>query len=69
MRLGRNQDLKEDTCIFHPGEVVEQKDTIKDLDILVEDSLTYGDQLAMAVTKAGHKSVWVLRTFAPEKWS
>ena len=69
LRLGPNQELKDNTIIFSPdyGEVVEQKSSIKDLGILVDDSLSYGDQLSRAVSKATQKSSWVLRTFSTRK--
>ena len=69
LRLGPNQELKDNTIIFSPdyGEVVEQKSSIKDLGILVDDSLSYGDQLSRAVSKATPKSSWVLRTFSTRK--
>ena len=71
LRLGSNMDLKFDTCIFSPGyeEIVEAKEVIKDLGVLVDDKLSYTDQLNSAVAKAKQKSAWVLRTFSTRKVS
>ena len=65
LRIGRNEDIKENTTVFSPdyGEVVESKDTIKDLGIMVEKEFTYKDHLRKAVSKTKQKSAWVLRTF------
>ena len=54
------------TTVFSPdyGEVVEAKDTIKDLGILVDREFTYEDHLRKAVSKTKQKSAWVLRTFS-----
>ena len=66
LRLGPNQDLIDNTTIFSPdhGEVVEEKDVIKDLGILVDSDICYVDQLYKAVNKAKQKAAWVLRTFS-----
>ena len=71
LRLGSNMELKQDTIIFSPdyGEIVEAKEVIKDLGILVDDKLSYTDQLFSAVAKAKQKSAWVLRTFSTRKVS
>ena len=52
--------------MFSPdyGEVVDAKCVIKDLGILVDDQISYEDQLLKAVNKAKQKAGWVLRTFS-----
>ena len=66
LRLGTNHQIIEDTTLFSPdfGEVVEAKDTIKDLGILVDRQLSYVEQLYKAVNKTKQKAGWVLRTFS-----
>ena len=66
LRLGNNPQIVEDTTIFSPyfGEIVEAKDTIKDLGILVDRQLNYIDQLYKAVNKTKQKSGRVLWTFS-----
>ena len=66
LRLGTNHQVIEDTTLFSPdfGEVVDAKDTIKDLGILVDRQLNYVDQLYKAVNKTKQKAGWVLRTFS-----
>ena len=66
LRLGPNRDLKESTTIFNPeyAEVVEEKDVIKDLGLMIDSTLSYEHQLAKAVSKTNQKAGWVLRTFS-----
>ena len=40
------------------GEVVDSKDTIKDLQIMVDKEFTYKDYLRKAVSKTKQKSAW-----------
>ena len=66
LRLGPNRELKEGTTIFSPeyAEVVEEKEVIKDLGLMVDFSLSYEQKLAKAVSKTNQKAGWVLRTFS-----
>ena len=67
LRLGNKTDIIENTMIFSLdyGEIVEAKPTIKDLGILVDDKLSYEDQLFKAVSKTKQKAAWVHRNFSP----
>ena len=65
MRLGKDEELKENTKFFTPNyeELIDEKDTIKDLGVLVDSNLRYKSQIMSAVSKARRKLGWVLRTF------
>ena len=66
LRLGRNEELKENTIIFSPNyqEVIDRKEVIKDLGILVDQDLSYKAQYDTALSKTKQKYSWVLRTFS-----
>ena len=66
LRIGRNESLKNDTVIFSPDyqEIVDRKDVIKDLGILIDQELNYYDQFNAAISKTKQKYSWVLRTFS-----
>ena len=65
MRFGKDEDLKENTDFFTPNyeDRIEEKDTIKDLGVLVDVNLKYGSQIMSAASKARRKLGWVMRTF------
>ena len=65
MRFGKDTELKENTDFFTPEyeERIEEKNTIKDLGVLVDVDLRYSSQIMSAVSKARRKLGWVLRTF------
>ena len=66
LRSGKNEEVINNTTVFSPdyGEVVEAKETIKDLGILVDSEFSYDDHLRKAVSKTKQKSAWALRTFS-----
>ena len=65
MRLGKDEVFKQNTNFFTPNyeDMIEEKETIKDLGVLVDSKLWYGSQIMSAVSKARKKLGWVLRTF------
>ena len=65
MRIGKNNRMKEDTLLFTPkyDNVIEVKETIKDLRVLIDDDMRYNSQINSAISKANKKLGWVLRTF------
>ena len=67
--MGKNCDLKDDTLLFTPNfaQVIDRKNTIKDLGVYIDDDLTYNSQLNSAISKANQKVFWVLRTFRTRK--
>ena len=69
LRIGPNINLKENTLIFSPeySDIVENKDVIKDLGIMIDEDISYIYQLNKAVNKTRQKSAWVLRTFSTRK--
>ena len=58
--------IKESTYLFTPDfqDIIEEKSSIKDLGIYVDNELRYKDQMKNAVNKANKKSSWILRTFS-----
>ena len=64
IRLGNNT-IRGETNVFTPiqTEVIVIKDTVQDLDILVDDGMSYINHIQKAVAKANSKSAWILRTF------
>ena len=65
LRVGPHNDLKDDTYIFTPNynEVIEAKNDVKDLGILVDDTLLYKNQQMATVKKAQQKFTLIFRTF------
>ena len=65
LRLGRNHDLKDSAYLFTPeySDIIEHKEVIKDLGVMVDDELTCNDQTMKAINKARQKLGWTLRTF------
>ena len=47
LRIGKNENLKLDTVLFSPGmrEIIERKDCIKDLGVLVDENLKYSEHI------------------------
>ena len=66
LRIGKNEVLKDNTLIFSPNyqEIIERKEVIKDLGILVDHDLNYKAQFDAALAKTRQKYSWVLRTFS-----
>ena len=65
LRIGKNTDLKNETYYFSPNmeNVVEEKDWVKDLGILIDNQLTYRIHRQEAIRKVTQKTGWVKRTF------
>ena len=65
LRFGPNLNIKESTYIFSPGMegVIEDKEQVKDLGIIVDNELRYKSQMDCALNKANKKANWVFRTF------
>ena len=57
-------ELRENTKFFTPNyeELIDEKDTIKDLGVLIDFNLRYKSQIMSAISKARRKLGWVLRT-------
>ena len=66
LRLGQNNDLKEDTLLFSPDytDVIERKEAIKDLGIYIDQNLDFKVQRQKALAKTWQKLGWVKRTFS-----
>ena len=65
LRLGKNDEIKMNTCLLTPEfeEVIEAKEVVKDLGIMIDDSLNFNTQVETAAIKTKINSGWVLRTF------
>ena len=65
LRIGRNQELKENTLILNrdQNKIVESEDVIKDLGIKVDNELNYHQKLSAAINKTEQKVSWGLKTF------
>ena len=65
IRLGNNHNLKEDTLYFSPEmtNVIEVKEYVKDLGILVDDKVKYNHHLQKAIAKTRQKIGWITQTF------
>ena len=65
LRIGKNISLKDETYYFSPNmdTVVEEKDWVKDLGILVDNQLTYRTHRQEAIRKLTQKTGWIKRTF------
>ena len=66
LRLGKNEDLKDETYLFSPDykEVIERKEAVKDLGVMVDQNLDFGVQRRKALSKAWRKLGWISRTFS-----
>ena len=66
LRLGRNEVLKEDTLLFSPdyGEIIERKESVKDLGIIVDQDLSFKQQRQRALSKCWRKIGWISRNCA-----
>ena len=63
--IGTNDDLKKETVIIGPNydSVINEKETVRDLGILMDNKLNFKAQQANVISKTNKKSGWVLRTF------
>ena len=66
LRLGLNNDLKNETIYLAPDgkKVIETKNVVKDLGVMVDDQLSYNQHRQKAIKKTVQKLGWVKRTFA-----
>ena len=62
--MGPNSQLIQDTILYTQGN---QKESIKDLGIMVDTTLRYKDQIQKVIGKANKKAGWVLGTFSTRK--
>ena len=69
MRYGNDEDLKNDTLYFTENveNIVERKETIRDLGVMMSDDASFKDQIEKVVKKVRQKTGWVLRTFYSRK--
>ena len=65
LRLGKNSNITENTSLFTPDfqDIIERKECIKDLGIMVDDQVSYSIQKQKALMKAKQKIGWILRCF------
>ena len=64
MRLGPDEKIKSETSYTSPsGKIIEMKDTVKDLGVLMSDDCTFKANIDKVIEKAKNISSWVLRTF------
>ena len=66
LRLGNNNEIKNCTNYLAPDGVkeIERKNVVKDLGVMVDESLTYKVHRQKAAKKVVQKLGWVRRTFA-----
>ena len=68
LRFGKNDDLKAATEYKSPtGEVIEEKESLRDLGITMSNDLSFDEHIEKIVTKGIQLSGWVLRTFTTRK--
>ena len=65
VRIGPDQDLKENTLLFTNGmrDVLEVSNEVKDLGIIVDIKADFKPQRQRVIEKARGKANWILRTF------
>ena len=69
LRYGKNTDLKEDTVYFSGDmdEVIEEKESTKDLGVIMQNDATFSEQIEKVCCKVRQKSGWMFRTFYSRK--
>ena len=67
LRLGKQEDLKDETYLKSPkySEVIERKESVKDLGIMVDHQLDFRVQRQNALSMAWRKLGWIGRAFQP----
>ena len=65
VKTGEESGVQGQYLFFTPqySDVIEHKEVIKDLGVMVDDKLTYDNQTMKAINKARQKLGWILRTF------
>ena len=65
LRYGADEDLKFSTFyISADNEVIEEKETLRDLGIIVNNKANFDDHVNHVCAKVKQKAGWILRTFA-----
>ena len=66
LRLGKREELKQDTVYFSPemDGIIEVKEVVKDLGKQVDHNLSYKVDRQKALTKVVKKLGWIRRTFS-----
>ena len=68
LRYGKNEDLKNSTFYLSAdNEVIEEKETLRDLGITVNNQGTFDDHISNVCVKVKQKCGWILRTFQTRK--
>ena len=65
LRLGKSEYIKENTilCGQEFYSIIERKQVIKDLGVLVDDKITYSSHIKKSLAKTRRKIGWITRTF------
>ena len=65
LKYGKDENLKDDFNYLTPNseELIERKEVVKDLGILMNDKATFDDHINKVCAKVTQKAGWVLRTF------
>ena len=65
LRIGKNVNIKEETFYFSPNmnSIIEEKEVVKDLGVLVDNKLTYKAHRQKAIGKVVKLTGWIRRTF------
>ena len=65
LRIGKNISIKEDSYYFLPGRnnIIEEKEYVKDLGVLVDNQLTYREHRQKAIGKIAKMTGWIKRIF------
>ena len=64
MRFGSN-NIRSETNVFAPNldEVIEVKEVVRDLGIMIDDNMSYSSHIKKVVSKVNNLAAWALRTF------
>ena len=64
LHVGKNLDQLKSSYLDPAGNIIEEKEQIKDLGVIISNDLTWSKQIKEVVSKARIMTGWVLRTFA-----
>ena len=69
LKYGKNENLKDDFNYLTPNAeyVIERKEVVRDLGIMMNDKATFDDHISKVCAKVTQKAGWVLRTFLCRK--
>ena len=64
LRFG-TKSIRSESNVFAPNleEVIEVKETVSDLGIMIDDNLSYNSHIKKVISKVNNLSAWALRTF------